>query len=69
MLGGYLQATGSSDFLKQAEQAVPWVKFGLRAAAVGFFLSFCGRRWWRLAAASSSFVLFAWWLLIAESLF
>jgi hypothetical protein len=64
MVGGYFQARNTSDYIKQAEEAIPWIRFGLGFAAVGLLFSFFGRKWWRIGAVGCAFLLLVWWLLI-----
>jgi len=68
-IAAHFRPIDTSDYLKQGEEGVPWVQFGLGSAAVGVVFSMFGRRWQRVFSAGLGFVLLVCWYLIAESLF
>jgi hypothetical protein len=69
VIGSFLRHVDTTDYLKQANEGVPWVRWGLGSALIGFALCFLGRNWWRLAGLSLGLLLSVWWFLIAESLY
>jgi len=65
--GAYLRHVDTSDYLKQADEAVPWIRVGFGAAFLGFGLSFFGRKRARVAAVIVGLLFMAFWFLIAAS--
>jgi hypothetical protein len=69
IVAGYNRHVDTTDYLKQADEGVPWVRWGLGSSIVGCALCFFGKRWWRIAGVILGFLLTAFWLLQAESLY
>ena len=67
LVGSYLRHPRSTDYLEQANEATPWILWGLGAGLLGFILSLFGRRYTRLVAAIFALGLFTFWVLIGES--
>ena len=63
------QTSKTTDYLKQADEVAPWLRWGFGSAAAGFFLCLFGRKWRRIAGLSLGLVLSIWWFLIAGSLY
>jgi hypothetical protein len=68
-VASYLRPVDTPDYLKQAQEAVPWAQVGLFSGATGLLFSFWGRKWWRFAAIGTASLVLVWWCLITESLF
>jgi hypothetical protein len=60
--GSYLRPVDSMDYFKQADEARPWIGWGFDCAALGLFLCFFGRRWWRVAGIALALLLSIWWI-------
>jgi hypothetical protein len=69
VLGSFLPHVDTTDYLKQADEGVPWIQWGLGSATIGSALCFFGRRWWRVAAVGLGLVLSTLWIFIAGSLY
>ncbi len=67
LVGSYLRHPRSTDYFEQANEATPWILWGLGAGLIGFILSLFGRRYARLVAATFALGLFMFWVLIGES--
>jgi hypothetical protein len=68
VVGSYLRPINTTDYIQQAEEAVPWVQSGFLSAMAGLVLCFFGKKWWRVAGVSVALLLLIWWFLIGESL-
>jgi hypothetical protein len=69
VVGSFIRHVDTTNYIKQAEEGVPWVDSGLVSAFAGFVFCLMGRRWWRVAGVTLALLLLIWWFLIAESLF
>jgi hypothetical protein len=69
VLGSYIRPVHNQDYLEQAREGVPWVRWGLCSSLMGLLLSFFGKRAWRIVVAFFAALLFVWWFLIGMSLF
>jgi hypothetical protein len=69
VLGSFIRPVHSQDYLEQAREGIPWVRWGLCSALIGFALCFFGNRGWRIIGVLMAFLLFVWWFLIGMSLF
>jgi len=69
VIGSFLRHVDTANYLKQADEGVPWVRWGFGSAVVGLLLCCFGKRWWRIAGLISAVFLVVWWCLIAESLY
>lgn len=58
----------TTDYLRQAYEAAPWILYGLAFAAGGSALCFFGKRWWRIAGVGVGLCLSIWWCFLAGSL-
>jgi len=65
LMGTYLRPVCSTEYLKQYEEALPWLYCGLATACVGFILSFFGKGWRRIGSAGMFTLLASFWLLLA----
>jgi uncharacterized membrane protein YbjE (DUF340 family) len=68
VIASFLRPIDTQDYLKQADEARPWIVWGLSTALIGFVLGFFGRRWWRVTSITSAFLLLLWWFLIGGSI-
>jgi hypothetical protein len=69
VVASFIRPVHSQDYLEQAREGVPWVRWGLASALIGFVLCFFGNWRWRIVSILMALVAFVWWLLIGESLF
>ena len=69
VIGSFFRHVDTTDYLKQADEGVPWVIWGLCSAIAGIVLCWFGRRWWRVAGLLSSVLLLIWWYLVGVSLY
>ena len=69
LIGSYARHVQATDYLKQADEALPWVDCGLTTAVFGFPLSFFGKRLPRIACVTVASLLVAYWCLIGISLY
>jgi hypothetical protein len=65
LIGSYARHVQATDYLKQADEDLPW---GSASALVGFVLSFFGDRLPRIAAVTVASLLVVYWYLIGLSL-
>jgi len=65
LVGSFVRPVHSTDYFKQFEEAEPWLHWGFGSAVVGLLLSFFGKRFARIAAASGGIVLAFFWLMLA----
>jgi hypothetical protein len=68
-VASYFRHVATTDYLKEANEGIPWVEFGLATAASGIILCAFGRRWWRIAALGLALVLLIVWMFVGESLY
>jgi hypothetical protein len=66
--GSYLRHVDTQDYLKQANEGVPWVRWGFCSSSLGVVLSFFGKKWWRTGGIVAGSLLALYWFLISESL-
>jgi hypothetical protein len=59
--GSYIRPVRTHDYFKQADEARPWVNWGLNTAIVSFGLCFFGTGRWRIVSSILAFVLLLWW--------
>jgi len=69
LIGTFARHVQATDYLKQADEGLPWVDWGLGSAFLGFVLCWFGTRLTRVASVTIAFLLFVYWLLAAESLY
>lgn len=62
VIGSYLRPIATTDYLKQAKEARPWISWGFDSAVTGLFLCFFGRKWWRAGTIVVSLLLLAFWI-------
>ena len=65
----YLHRANTTDYLKQAVEAIPWINRGLVFSLLALSLCCFGRSWKRVVGVVSSIALLCFWVLIAESNF
>jgi multisubunit Na+/H+ antiporter MnhG subunit len=61
VVGSYLRPVKFHDYFKQADEARPWVNWGMDSALIGFAFCFFGTGRWRIVSAVLGFVLLLWW--------
>jgi peptidoglycan/LPS O-acetylase OafA/YrhL len=66
---GVSRAQQTSDYFEQARIAIPFIRWGSLLSLLALLLSFFGRGAGRLIGILLSALFFAWWLLIAESIY
>jgi hypothetical protein len=68
-VASYFRHVDTAAYLKQADQGVPWVRFGLASSAAGLVFCLFGQKWRRVAGVALALALFAAWMVIGESLY
>jgi hypothetical protein len=69
LAGSFLRHVDTQDYLKQADEGVRWVQWGLGSSLLGCVLCVFGKRWWRVVGVVVAFLLLVFWFLIGESLY
>jgi uncharacterized membrane protein YbjE (DUF340 family) len=69
VVGSFIRHVDTNDYLKQADEGVPWVRWGLGSSLLGFVFGFFGNKWWRVATVITALLLLVLWYLIGESLY
>jgi hypothetical protein len=62
-------ARQTTNYLEQADIAIPFIRLGSLLSLVAFAFTWFGKGMWRAGAVVVSALLFAWWLLIAISIY
>jgi hypothetical protein len=68
-LSAYFHHTDTTDYIKQAHEAIPWINTGLLLSLIAVVLCCFGRSWKRITGIAASIALLCFWILIAESNF
>jgi hypothetical protein len=61
VIGSYIRPVRTDDYFKQADEARPWVNWGLYTALVCFAFCFFGTGRWRIVSVVLAFLLLLWW--------
>ena len=68
IVASYVRPVDTTDYFKQADEARPWITWGLDSAMIALPLCCFGRKWWRISTLALAAVVFVWWYFAAESL-
>jgi multisubunit Na+/H+ antiporter MnhG subunit len=68
IVGSFIRPVHSQDYFQQADEARPWISWGLGSTLIGFVFCFFGKRYWRVASVLSALILLFWWYCMGAAL-